>query len=231
LAVQVDQAQVTILVRDNGIGIEAAFLARIFDLFSQAHRSADRAQGGLGIGMALVRSLVDLHQGSILAESRGQGQGSTFTVRLPRFCAAELPQPMPERGANHVRGSRQKVMVVDDNVDAAEVLAMYLESSGHEVIVEHAPRAALARASVEHPTVFLLDIGLPEMDGNELASRLRALPEFAKACLIAVTGYGQEQDRQSTAAAGFDHHFVKPVDMAALTALLEALGDANPAPV
>jgi CheY-like chemotaxis protein len=120
----------------------------------------------------------------------------------------------------NVHPAALKLMVVDDNIDAADMLAMYLETSGHEVLVEHGSRTALARARRERPDVFLLDIGLPDMDGNELARQLRSVPELASACLIAVTGYGQEQDREMTAAAGFDHHFVKPVDMSTLTTLL-----------
>jgi CheY-like chemotaxis protein len=134
-----------------------------------------------------------------------------------------MKRPSSNDGARNTRPVGLKVMVVDDNTDAANIMAMYLETSGHEVIVEHASRTALERARSERADVFLLDIGLPDMDGNELARQLRLMPELATSCLIAVTGYGQEQDRKSTTAAGFDYHFVKPVDMTKLTSLLAEL--------
>lgn len=223
LQVQVRNEQVTILVRDNGIGMAPEFVGRVFDMFSQAQRTADRSQGGLGIGLALVKSLVELHHGSITAKSKGQGYGSEFTVQLPRHGAPDMKRPSSNDGARNTRPVGLKVMVVDDNTDAANIMAMYLETSGHEVIVEHASRTALERARSERADVFLLDIGLPDMDGNELARQLRLMPELATSCLIAVTGYGQEQDRKSTTAAGFDYHFVKPVDMTKLTSLLAEL--------
>jgi signal transduction histidine kinase len=224
LQVAVRDEQVTILVRDNGIGMAPEFVGRVFDMFSQAHRTADRSQGGLGIGLALVKSLVELHQGSISAFSKGQGYGSEFTVQLPRHVAPDMQQPSSTDDASNTRPVGLKVMVVDDNADAADMLAMYLETSGHEVIVENTSRMALERARRERADVLLLDIGLPDMDGNELARQLRSMPELASSCLIAVTGYGQEQDRTRTTEAGFDYHFVKPVNMTKLTSLLAELG-------
>jgi nitrogen-specific signal transduction histidine kinase/ActR/RegA family two-component response regulator len=231
LQVLVGDADVTIVVQDNGIGMAPAFLDRVFEMFSQAQRTADRSQGGLGIGLALVKSLVELHHGSITAKSEGQHHGSELTVRLPRHSAAGITPPSLQDTSRSAPAPGMKVMVIDDNTDAADMLAMYLEASGHEVMVEHAPRAALERARTAHANVFLIDIGLPDMDGNELARHLRALPHLASACLIAVTGYGQEQDRRNTAAAGFDYHFVKPVDMTKLSALLAELGNIQPAPL
>lgn len=224
LHVELHDEQVSIMVRDNGIGMAPEFLDHVFDMFSQAQRTSDRAQGGLGIGLALVKSLVELHHGSIFVNSKGPGCGSEFTVRLPRHGASHKAQPLPDEGASRSHAAGLKVMVVDDNADAANMLAMVLETSGHQVIVEHLSRTALERARREQPNVFLLDIGLPDMDGNELARQLRSLPELASSCLIAVTGYAQEQDRKSTTEAGFDHHFVKPVNMTKLTSLLAALG-------
>jgi len=224
LQVQVGSELVTISVKDNGIGMAPEFLERLFEMFSQAHRTADRSQGGLGIGMALVKSLVELHHGSIVASSDGPGRGSEFTVQLQRHSAPDNERPLSNDGLRHLRPAGLKVMVVDDNVDAANMLAMYLETSGYDVIVEHESRRALARARHEQPKVFLLDIGLPDMDGNELARQLRSLPELASSCLIAVTGYGQELDIKGTTEAGFDHHFVKPVEMTKLLALLAELG-------
>ena len=227
LQMHVRDEQVTVLVSDNGIGMSAEFLDHVFDMFSQAQRTADRAQGGLGIGLALVKSLVELHHGSITAKSQGRGCGSEFTVQLPRHSDVETRRHPSNDGAMNSPPAGLKVMVVDDNADAADMLAMFLDTAGHEVSVEYSSRSALERARVEHPQVFLVDIGLPDMDGNDLARQLRSIPELVSSCLIAVTGYGQEQDRQSTTDSGFDYHFVKPVDMTKLTSLLSELGTLN----
>ena len=226
IAVELDDEFVRMRVTDNGIGMAPEVLARAFELFSQAERTSDRSQGGLGIGLALVKSLVELHGGSVSAHSEAVGQGSTFGLKLPRVsgqapAVAEAPLAPPQEHEAALR-----VLVVDDNVDAADMLAMYVEALGHEVLVEDSSISALARAAQAAPDVCLLDIGLPDMDGYELAARLRADPATAGALLVAVTGYGQDQDRQRTREAGFDHHFVKPVDTAALAKLLrEAAGD------
>jgi PAS domain S-box-containing protein len=207
-------------VRDEGIGMEPELTGHVFELFAQAKRSSDRSQGGLGLGLALVKNLVELHGGSVVCESPGPGRGSSFTVTLP------LMQPL-SHGADEVpaaAGVEQKrplrVLVVDDNVDAAATLSMLLEACGYEVMVENDSLRALALATKERPDAALLDIGLPEMDGNELARRLRADPGTRSALLVAVTGYGQEQDRRAALEAGFDHHMVKPVDLDKLAALL-----------
>ncbi|MBD8530077.1 MULTISPECIES: ATP-binding protein [unclassified Massilia] len=221
LAVEVHDGEVAIEVADDGIGMERELTERAFELFAQARRSSDRASGGLGLGLALVKSLVELHHGSVGCASAGIGKGSRFTVRLP--CASEQQSGHPGHASSlglAASANALRVMVVDDNVDAAAMLAMVLETLGHQVQVEHAPLQALARGRSERPQVFLLDIGLPEIDGNELARRLRAQPETAGATLIAVTGYGQDSDRQVTLAAGFDHHLVKPVDLDVLAAIL-----------
>lgn len=223
VALGLEEKLVRIVVSDNGIGMLPHELERAFEMFVQGERTPDRTQGGLGIGLALVRSLVQLHGGSVALESPGQGQGSTFTVTLPR-CAARGAVAVSRASASTTAPARSgramKVMVVDDNVDAAEALAMYVAAAGHEVIIEHDPFAALARAAAFAPDACLLDIGLPRMDGHELARRLRALPATAQALLVAVTGYGQDQDRAASRNAGFDHHLVKPVDMGALEAIL-----------
>lgn len=219
-------AHVLIQVRDDGIGMAPDLVERAFDLFAQAERTSDRSSGGLGLGLALVKSLVELHRGTVTCESAGLGHGSTFTICLPRLLAdegvkgAQGPDFALQRSTKALR-----IMVVDDNMDAAAMLAMLLEASGHDVLVEHNARRALDRAKKDVPQVYLLDIGLPEIDGNELAQQLRAQPETAKAVLIAVTGYGQESDRGQTLASGFDHHLVKPVDTKKLASLLAKIGD------
>ena len=224
LRVDVQSEQVTITVKDNGLGMAPDFLSGVFDMFSQAQRTADRAQGGLGIGLALVKSLVELHRGTVAAESKGLGQGSEFTVYLPRLAVSESKQPLPDNSQRNTVSGGLRLMVVDDNADAASMLAMFLETAGHKVVVEHDSRRALERARSECPEVFLLDIGLPDMDGNELATCLRGLPETANAILVAITGYGQEADHKRSAEAGFDYHLVKPVDMKKLAAILSEAG-------
>jgi len=223
-------AMVTIDISDNGIGMAPDLVARAFELFAQAERSSDRSSGGLGLGLALVRSLVELHGGSVACESAGPGQGSRFTVRLP--CLADAAHAEGHHAAAPAPGRTQalRILVVDDNVDAATTLALLLEASGHEAGVEHDPLHALERARTERPEVFLLDIGLPGMDGNELARRLRAQAENAEALLVAVSGYGQEADRSRALAAGFDRYLVKPVDLQALHGVLaEARSDLSSA--
>jgi signal transduction histidine kinase/ActR/RegA family two-component response regulator len=216
LAVTVEADRATVAVRDNGVGIAPEVLPYIFDLFTQAERTPDRSQGGLGIGLALVKSLVALHGGSVHAHSDGLGQGSEFSISLP--CVARAPAAAPDAGAAGAGDAMQdsgnlRVLVVDDNADAAQMLAALLEVQGHAVSVEYDARGALARAHDEHPDVLLLDIGLPDMDGYELARRLRARPENAGATLVALTGYGQHQDREDAQQAGFDHYLVKPADL------------------
>jgi PAS domain S-box-containing protein len=216
-----------LVVRDEGIGMEPELTGRVFDLFAQAERSSDRTQGGLGLGLALVKHLVELHGGAVGCSSPGIGMGSTFVVELPLMqpVAAE-PRGAPADAALRP-GGRLKLMVVDDNIDAASMLGMLLEASGHQVMVEHESLRALERARSELPDACLLDIGLPEMDGNELARRLRSDAVTAGIVLIAVTGYGQEQDRRDAFDAGFAHHLVKPVDMARLAGVLAGVRSAG----
>jgi signal transduction histidine kinase/PAS domain-containing protein len=221
---RVTAEHVIVEVADNGIGMTAELVKRVFDLFAQAERTSDRASGGLGLGLALVKSLVELHGGAVTCSSGGLGKGSTFRLCLPRLRDAEPDgfRSDADAGAPALPGAR-RILIVDDNVDAAAMLAMLLETHGHEVLGDQARLAGLRRARAERPSVCLLDIGLPDMDGNELARRLRAAPETRAAVLIAVTGYGQQNDRDDTAAAGFDHHLVKPVDMNVLAAILAGL--------
>jgi CheY-like chemotaxis protein len=216
-------------VHDEGIGMEPELTARVFDLFAQAERSSDRALGGLGLGLALVKHLVELHGGTVACSSPGLGKGSTFEITLPAMETRAVPAA-PTTTAQALAAGRLKLLVVDDNTDAALTLGMLLDACGHEVMVEHSSSNALARARRDRPDACLLDIGLPEMDGNELARRLRSQSETAHSVLIAVTGYGQEQDRQQAFESGFRHHFVKPVDMDKLAAVLaEIAGEARAA--
>jgi len=212
LKTEFNNNRVSFTVTDNGFGIAPDMLDSIFDMFTQATRSSDRSQGGLGIGLALVKNLVELHDGSVTAQSAGLGYGSTFTVTLPLIednhsTSTELLKPTPEAPAT------LRLLVVDDNVDAADTLGMYLETFGYEVIIENNAKSALERAISVRPDICLLDIGLPDMDGNKLATLMRANPATKFATLIAITGYGQEQDRKRTTNSGFDYHFVKPVDV------------------
>jgi signal transduction histidine kinase len=210
---------VDIDIIDDGVGMPPELVARAFDLFAQAERTSDRASGGLGLGLALVKSLVELHGGTVSCASEGPGRGSRFTVTLPRLQAAT--PDAPHHLARDATGSAGlSIMVVDDNVDAAATLAMLLEASGHRVTVEHDPLRALERADEEAPQAYLLDIGLPGIDGYELARRLRTRPAAAQSLLVAITGYGQDSDRQRASAAGFDRHLVKPIDLCILQDVL-----------
>lgn len=214
-----DGDQIVITVSDNGVGISADLLPYVFDLFTQAERAADRSQGGLGIGLALVRSIVELHGGTVTASSDGPGTGSKFVIRLPML-THEVPAPRMQEPPRITLAPRMlRILIVDDNVDAARILAMFLEANGHQVMVEHTSRRALERARLEVPDVCLLDIGLPDFDGYELARRLRKQPETARTLLIAVTGYDRKQDLSARATV-FDHYFVKPIDTSKLVELL-----------
>jgi PAS domain S-box-containing protein len=215
--------ELVLAVRDEGIGMEPELAACVFELFAQAKRSSDRSQGGLGLGLALVKNLVELHGGSVACDSPGLGRGSSFVVTLPLMQAAAHGSEEGATDAPAVQGRPLRLLVVDDNVDAAATLAMLLEACGYEVMVENDSLRALELARRERPDAALLDIGLPEMDGNELARRLRADPRTRPALLVAITGYGQEQDRRAALEAGFDHHMVKPVDLDKLAAILAGI--------
>ncbi|TYQ18882.1 UNVERIFIED_ORG: PAS domain S-box-containing protein [Zoogloea ramigera] len=216
VALTVAGNNVVVSVADNGVGLDRELVPRIFELFVQAARTPDRAQGGLGLGLALVRSMVELHGGRVAAASPGEGQGATFTAWLPRHQAA--PQDAAPVGGHRFDAAQPlKIVVVDDNVDAAWTLATCLRAIGHDVVEINSPKAALALAPEHAPDVFLLDIGMPEMDGRELARRLRAQPHTASARLIAVTGYANPEEADTP----FDRYLVKPVDFPALARMLE----------
>jgi signal transduction histidine kinase/ActR/RegA family two-component response regulator len=219
-----EDSQAVITVKDNGIGMPPDLVDTAFELFAQAQRTSDRAQGGLGIGLALVKRLVELHGGQVVAHSGGVGHGSCFTVTLPLYTqACEVDAPAPASPEVAAPREALRVLVVDDNVDAAQMLALLVETLGHHPLVEHGPQQALARAAREHPDVCLLDIGLPGLDGYALAGQLRAQSGARRMTLVAVTGYGQDRDRERARRAGFDHHLVKPADTTVLARLLEQL--------
>nr|HEX4314820.1 ATP-binding protein [Kofleriaceae bacterium] len=221
VAASADGDDVAVSVTDNGRGISHELLPHVFDLFVQERQNIDRARGGLGLGLAIVRNLVQLHGGRIDAASAGPGRGSTFTVRLPRVAAiVEAPEPSLPVAAPQARAASGTVLVVDDNADAAVLLADLLESRGYTARVAHDPTEALRVAGEFVPDVAVLDIGLPDMDGYELARRLRALPAWRDVTLLALSGYGQEPDRARSADAGFAQHLVKPVDLATLSRYL-----------
>ncbi|MDR3633707.1 MAG: ATP-binding protein, partial [Isosphaeraceae bacterium] len=221
LVAQRDGLDVLLSVRDNGIGIAPEMLPRIFEPFIQAEQALDRSQGGLGIGLTLARTLVDMHGGRIAAVSAGAGRGSEFTVRLPLSSEHSPPDesPLHTRPAGSLPGAR--VLVVDDNVESARGLAKILTLLGHDVAMVHDGHAALAAARRHRPSIVLLDIGLPGMDGYRVARNFRADDHLKSVFLVAVSGYGQEQDLKRSAEAGFDHHFVKPVDVDGLLAVVE----------
>src|SRR5439155_19576049 len=209
-------------VRDNGVGISPDTLPKVFDLFVQADRSLDRSDGGLGIGLTLVRNLVQMHGGSVHASSEGADRASEFVVRLP--LPPEAPQSHQAVGKTTRPNNRsvpgRRILVVDDNVDAAQSLGLLLELSGHEVRTAHDGLVALETAKSFRPDVILLDIGLPRMDGYEVARRIRQEPELKNLVLLALSGYGHEEDRRRSHGAGFDAHLTKPVDLDELQNLL-----------
>jgi PAS domain S-box-containing protein len=222
LTVERDGEAAVVCVRDSGVGIPPELLPRIFDLFVQGDRSLARSQGGLGIGLTLVKRLVEMHGGGVTATSAGAGRGSEFTVRLPALPEGRGGEGHGAMGVRaHVTDAlRKRVLVVDDNVDAAESIAMILRVSGHDVRCVHDGPSALQAAKAYRPDVVVLDIGLPGMSGYHVARQLREQPEFRRTPLVAMTGYGQEEDHRLSQEAGFDHHLTKPVDPDALQAFI-----------
>ncbi|RYF37028.1 MAG: response regulator, partial [Comamonadaceae bacterium] len=216
-----EQAEVT--VADTGVGISPQELGRIFEVFYQAPQSSDRAGGGLGLGLPIVRSLVQMHEGSVEAYSAGVGRGARFTVRLP-LCAPPGAAPSQVQGTPVAAGRRSgSILVVDDNQDAADTCAALLEMAGYTVRTAYTPQEALEVLQSFHPRLAILDIGLPGMSGHELAARIRQRPGGFAGKLVALTGYGQAGDVAASERAGFDTHLTKPVAPAALLELVERL--------
>jgi PAS domain S-box-containing protein len=230
LTVCQEEDKVVLRVQDTGIGIAADLLPHIFDLFTQADRSLDRSQGGLGIGLALVQRLVELHGGTVQAFSAGMGRGSEFVVRLPVSPQGTTTQNQDDEAPAHQPALSCRVLVVEDNVDAAESVALLMRMSSHDVRVAHTGPDGLEVAVAFRPQIVLMDIGLPGMDGYEVARRLRQHADLKGVRLIALTGYGRESDLQRSQEAGFDHHLVKPVNPLKLLELLATL-TVEPQPV
>jgi signal transduction histidine kinase/ActR/RegA family two-component response regulator len=226
VAVERQGEEAAVRIRDTGIGIAPEMLPRVWDMFAQADQTLDRSQGGLGIGLTIARRLVELHGARIEAHSAGLGKGAEFVVTLPTLPMVEEPrltapaEPIPQRTA--------RVLVVEDNPDTAESLTMLLELLGHRVRTAYDGVAALDAALANVPDVMLVDIGLPGMDGYEVARRVRRDPDLKQVVLVALTGYGREEDKQEAMAAGFDYHLVKPVNPDALHGLVARLGETTP---
>jgi CheY-like chemotaxis protein/two-component sensor histidine kinase len=222
LAAEREGGEVVVRVQDAGMGIPADMLPRVFEMFVQA----DRSQDGLGIGLTLVKRLVQMHGGSIHAHSEGPGRGSEFVVRLPTAGESSLGvHPASGEGAAPAPSSRHRILVVDDNRDAAETMAELLGLTGNDLRTAHDGIEAVEVAAEFRPHVVLLDIGLPRMDGYEVARKIREQPWSSGTVLVALTGWGQEEDRRRSREAGFDHHLIKPVEPEALLELLTAVGD------
>lgn len=216
-----DPGAALVRVTDSGIGIAPEQIDTIFNLFTQAGHAPDRVQDGLGIGLSLVRTLVELHGGQVRASSAGQGQGSCFEIRLPLCAAPQLQEAAPARTR---QGPKRQVLVVDDSTDAAEMVASLLEYTGHCVATAHCGAEAIAQARSSPPDIVFLDIGLPDMSGMDVARALRGLPELDRTRLVALSGYGQESDREKALAAGFDQHLTKPATLETLRAVISGLG-------
>ena len=219
LSSQVADGRLRLMVKDNGIGLSPAALSQIFTMFAQVDGSAGRSEGGLGIGLALVKGLVALHGGTVRASSEGKGRGSIFTVELPLAATRTDTAAPPVSDATTIAGSR-RVLVADDNRDAADTLGLLLELYGHEVRIAHSGNAALEVAHSFRPNVALLDIAMPDLSGYDVARNLRLDTTSPRIVLIALTGYGQDGDKERAHEAGFDHHLTKPVDPSKLEALI-----------
>lgn len=220
-------AQLIVTVRDSGIGIAREELAHIFELFTQVDSSLERSQGGLGIGLTLVRTLVQMHGGTVEAASEGLGKGSTFTVRLPLYEEQPIMRPPSMRHGSGRSARPLRILVVDDNRDSAESLAMLLMLGGHDVLTAHDGIAAVDAAQTFQPRVILMDIGMPRVNGYEAARTIREAPWGRDVILIALTGWGQEEDKRRTAEAGFDAHLTKPMDPQEFEAVLASLDATN----
>jgi two-component system, sensor histidine kinase len=217
VALRCERDQAVLTVRDTGVGIASAVLPFVFDMFVQGEQELDRAQGGLGIGLTLVRRLVELHGGTVVASSDGEGQGSTFTVRLPQSQTAPGPGALPDRPQAAVP---RRVLLIEDDSDGREMFRLMLELAGHTVFDAADGVRGLELLEGEHPDVVIIDIGLPGLNGCQVAQRVRECPSGRAVTLVALTGYGRPSDYRRSTEAGFDYHLVKPVDLEMLSGLL-----------
>jgi CheY-like chemotaxis protein/anti-sigma regulatory factor (Ser/Thr protein kinase) len=218
VALRRDGDDAVLTIKDTGVGISVEVLPFVFDMFVQADRDLDRAQGGLGIGLTLVRRLVELHGGTVAASSDGEGQGSTFTVRLRQSPAMHTPSALPARPDD---ANPRRVLLIEDDSDAREMLRLMLELAGHAVYAAADGATGLELLEAEHPDVAIIDIGLPGLNGYQVAQRIRECPHGRAVMLVALTGYGRLSDYQRSTEAGFDYHLVKPVDLDMLSGLLQ----------
>ena len=223
LNVSHDESEVIVAVTDNGIGIAPQSIGTVFDLFRQVGQDFERSQGGLGIGLSLVRQLVELHGGTTLAVSPGEGGGSTFMFRLALIGVPTAPTQQPDNRAEAGDLKKLKILIADDNIDAADIFSMLLQASGHGTAIAHNGHAAVEMARKYHPDIAFLDIGMPGMNGYEVAMAIRSISALADVKLIALTGWGNEQDRSMSQEAGFDRHLTKPVDIKVIETLLSEI--------
>jgi CheY-like chemotaxis protein/anti-sigma regulatory factor (Ser/Thr protein kinase) len=224
LVVREKGIEVDIVVRDNGLGIPSDMLQKVFELFAQVERSLEKTRGGLGIGLTIVKQLVEMHGGRVEAQSDGPGKGSEFVVTLPVVTTTADASPSEnDRSEYNQPSSRRRIVVADDNEDSATSLAMMLTIMGHEVRAVHDGREAIEVAAASRPDVVILDIGMAKLNGYDTCRQIKAQPWAKKTVLIAVTGWGQEEDRRRSREAGFDYHLVKPVDPSMIATLLSGL--------
>jgi CheY-like chemotaxis protein len=227
LAVDRQGSDAVVSVEDNGIGIPPHLLTAVFDMFAQVDRSLEKAQGGLGIGLNIVKRLAEMHGGSIVAESDGPGRGSRFVVRLPVALTADAVKPGDHDGDGKVKPAARRILVVDDNADGADSLATMLRIMGNETRTARDGLEAVAAAGAFRPDVILMDIGMPRLNGYDACRRIREQPWGQAVVIVAQTGWGQEDDRRKSQDAGFNFHMVKPIDPAALVKMLADLRPAT----
>jgi CheY-like chemotaxis protein/two-component sensor histidine kinase len=214
--------EAVVSVKDNGVGIPAQMLSKVFEIFTQINHSPERSQGGLGIGLSIAKQLVEMHNGTIEARSDGYGAGSEFIVRLPLLRASASESQPPKADEESVAPARRRILVADDNEDSVLSMALMLEITGNEVRTAADGLEAVQAAAAFRPAVILLDIGMPKLDGYEACRRIRQQPWGRDALIVALTGWGQDEDKRLSKEAGFDHHLVKPVDPSVLEKLLDA---------
>jgi len=220
LTVERQGSEAVVSVKDAGVGIPASMLPKVFDMFTQADRTLEKAQGGLGIGLAIVKRLVEMHGGSVEARSEGHGKGSEFVIRLPIALSPVRKRPVDSEAIPAGRTACRRILVVDDNVDAASSLSVMLDIMGHQVRTAHDGESGIEVAAAFHPDLILMDIGMPKLNGYDACRRIREQPWGENIEMVALTGWGQADDRRKSQEAGFDRHMVKPVDLDVLTKLL-----------